>query len=267
MERDPSGMVDGPNLYAYVLNTPINASDPIGFAIRRDEREVPEAQAWHGAADSPWGKSAVKQWQALGSTDPLIWSYTQTKPNWNPRTRICSVDFLSNFDLTIQIRWMGAGTYAFSPARRFSTATGGSFLLRGIILPAGKVAEIRDHERQHAQIYEDYYNATYVWKEKEYQRFNDYHFKTVNASTCDRVVASLDTRIANDFIKRDARYGAIANQAHFALDRFYAILVDTGAGWATYQTGVAVNQVQWKTLPMFEYDPATGILKLSSLGL
>jgi len=31
LSQDPLGMVDGPNLYAYVLNNPINFVDPLGL--------------------------------------------------------------------------------------------------------------------------------------------------------------------------------------------------------------------------------------------
>ena len=36
MTPDPAGMVDGPNLYAYVLNDPLNATDPSGLFLMGD---------------------------------------------------------------------------------------------------------------------------------------------------------------------------------------------------------------------------------------
>jgi RHS repeat-associated protein len=39
ISRDPEGMVDGPNLYAFVNNNPINFTDPLGLAVTMTEAE------------------------------------------------------------------------------------------------------------------------------------------------------------------------------------------------------------------------------------
>jgi len=45
ISRDPSGMVDGPNLYAYVGANPVNGTDPLGRYVHRRRRVDPGRKA------------------------------------------------------------------------------------------------------------------------------------------------------------------------------------------------------------------------------
>jgi RHS repeat-associated protein len=53
LTRDPLGMVDGPNVYAYVRGNPINTSDPLGLTEQEDDCDPckEERDAAKGAAD------------------------------------------------------------------------------------------------------------------------------------------------------------------------------------------------------------------------
>jgi hypothetical protein len=45
MQQDPAGMIDGPNMYAYVRNNPVNGRDPTGMKFEFDERSFGDCLA------------------------------------------------------------------------------------------------------------------------------------------------------------------------------------------------------------------------------
>ncbi|MEI6056685.1 MAG: RHS repeat-associated core domain-containing protein [Lentisphaerota bacterium] len=80
MSKDPMGMIDGPNMYLYCLNNPINFMDPFGYCISWIQKYIlsPAGKVWNlpntviGVA---WGLSGLPFGASVGFGNNAIEFY------------------------------------------------------------------------------------------------------------------------------------------------------------------------------------------------
>ena len=107
LTRDPAGMVDGPNLYAYVRQNPWTAFDPEGLSGRMPMGDNPAGSAAYFGADG----SVQISGSAIVRTGPGLLNQYNAVPN---RAEIA----LYNYEAT------GNTKYLEEPSLRFAAENG-----------------------------------------------------------------------------------------------------------------------------------------------